>query len=330
MRLFKISQLKNYIASRRAKTAPVCTHDPVTICLFVTDRCTLSCKWCLRQKGLFQTQRPDMTIEDARRILAYFPKATHLSLAGFGEPLLVNDIFRMASEFRKRPMRCSLITNGTLLEERLDEVMSSGLHRVSISINSPDAKDYRDICGGTDSTFGKVMKGVRLLSERRRSRRPYIHISFVLTKDILGRINDIIGLARDAGADFLDLHNLIAHGDDRYKGMLCQDDREVIEELEGFKKKDPGIVVKWPRLVKKGLTRPERICPSLWEWLGVDAEGNTAGCSKAMPASMAHGNLFKEGAGVWNNGFRKDLRASFLSRKPFVLECCASCTEVQP
>ncbi len=333
MRLFTIAQLKNFIRARHGRGSTQCAYQPTSICLFLTDRCTLSCKWCLRQTEPRRTQRPDMTVEDAKRILGYFPRATHLSLAGFGEPLLVKDVFRMAREFGKRPMRTSIITNGTLLSDRLDEALSAGLHRISISINSLNADDYSRVCGGDDGSFNKVISGVRLMSERRKSKRPYIHISFVLTRDLLDRTTDIIRLARDAGADYLDLHNLIAHGRDDYAGVLTDDDQDVLEKLKVLQKKDFGIVVRWPRLVRKGLERPLRQCAPLWDWLGIDVEGNTAGCSKAMGADRTYGNLFSEGRGVWNNAFRKDMRERFLSSTPFSsfsVDCCRSCTEVQP
>ncbi len=332
MRLFGINQLKNFIEARYGRSRAHCAYEPTSICLFVTDRCTLSCKWCLRQNDQKEmpAQRPDMTLNDAKMILDCFPKATHLSLAGFGEPFLADDVFKMAHELGKRPMRTSIITNGTLLTERLQEALGAGLHRISISINALNSEDYKKVCGGGDSAFNNVIKGVRQISEKRPSKRPYIHISFVLTRDIFGRTAEIISLAKDAGADYLDLHNLISHGRGSYEGVLTDDDAEVVGKIDEWRKKDFGIAVRWPRLVRKGLERPARPCAPLWDWLGVDVEGNTAGCSKALHACRTYGNLFSEGAGVWNNSFRENLRRGFVSGSGFPLECCMSCTEVQP
>jgi MoaA/NifB/PqqE/SkfB family radical SAM enzyme len=326
------AQLTNYLKSKWIPKSPVCRNEPVMICLFVTNRCTLSCRWCLRQTGPVADagRRPDMTFEQVKRVFSYFPSTTHLSLAGFGEPLLVENLFKVIREATGRPMRTRIITNGTLLLERIDEIVRAKLEQISISVNSLTASDYMSACGGSASTFSNVLRGIQLLAEKRRSRKPTLHLSFVLTRDLFNRTREIIKFAEEARVDHLDLHNLIAYsGTEDYNGMLTDDDSEVISRLQEWKKQTFRVNVGWPKLVRKGLQMPERICGPLWDWLGVDMDGNTAGCSKAMPAKSGYGNLFEEGSGVWNNGFRRKLRAAFLNRE-FLFESCKSCTVVQP
>jgi MoaA/NifB/PqqE/SkfB family radical SAM enzyme len=271
-----------------------------------------------------------MTFETSKKLLDYFPEATHLSLAGFGEPLLVADLFEIITESKKRPMRISIITNGTLLAERIEDMAAAGFHRVSISMNSLSSNDYQSTCGGSENTFSNVIKGIELLVKRRKSVRPYIHLSFVLMRDLFDQAQDIIRFAEDARVDYLDLHNLIPHdkGAD-YEGVLTVDDEEVVRRLSEWRRRNYTVQVRWPRLIKRGLGRPARPCNSSWDWLGIDLEGNTAGCSKAMPTKRKYGNLFEEEDKVWNNEFRKSLRAGFL-KKEFLYDCCKTCTEVQP
>lgn len=331
-KLFSISQLNNYRIARWGTKTIECKNEPVTICLFMTDRCTLSCKWCLRQsnQNFKADMRQDMKMEHVTRILSYFPKATHLSLAGFGEPLLVEDLFRIVSAVKARPMRINMITNGTLLLDRIDELKHAQLHRISISINSLNAADYISTCGGSEHTFNNILKGIQVLVAKRKSKRPCLHLSFVLTRDLFSRTREIITFAEETGVDHLDLHNLIAYGGTKdYKGMLTDDDEEVTEKLKEWQKKSFRVKVGWPRLIRKGLERPARICNPLWDWFGIDVEGNTAGCSKAMPTNEKYGNLFKEGSKVWNNEFKQRLRTNFLA-KNFLHDCCKSCTVVQP
>ncbi len=332
-KFFTIPQIANFTICKYAIKKAECWNEPVKISLIVTDRCTLSCKWCFRQtdEALTSTARPDMTLDIARRIVKYFPKATHLGLVGFGEPLLVDDLFEIAVEFRKRPMRVNMITNGTLIVDRIDEIIGAGLHRISVSVNSLDSHDHRSISSGSESTFNNVLKGIRLLSERRNSSTPYLHLSFVLTRNLFDRTQEIIKFAEKAGVDFLDLHNLILHNNsNNYAEMLTSDDDEVVSKLSEWSRKEYKVRVGWPRLVQKKLEKPIRICKSSWDWLGVDMEGNTAGCSKAMPANEKFGNLFQEGKGVWNNEFRQNLRINFLKERKILLRCCKTCTEIQP
>jgi radical SAM protein with 4Fe4S-binding SPASM domain len=270
-----------------------------------------------------------MTLEAARQILAYFPGASHLSLAGFGEPLLAQDLFRIIAEARKRPMRVSIITNGTLLRDRMDELLRAKAHSVSISMNSLDAADYQRVCGGSENTFQRLLEGIEMLIGKRTVSRPLVRISFVLSRNLLDRTEEMIRLAEKMKVDSLDFHNMIQHDLSKgFQGMLTADDEEVLRRFSEWSRRSYKVKIGWPKLIKKSLSRPENICYPSWDWLGVDMEGNVAGCSKVMTAKKKYGNLFSEGNKVWNNEFRKELRAEFLKRE-FLYDCCKTCTEVQ-
>lgn len=332
MDFFSFKQLLNLAASRYLKKTSVCMCEPQAICLYVTDRCTLSCEWCLRQSPSYEASsgRHDMTLEDARKIVGFFPKATHLSIAGFGEPLIVKDVFKIVQELKKRPMRISLITNGTLLLDRMDEVVKARLRQISVSINSIDPIQYGVVSGSSEKTFNTVVQGVQTLAQKRGS-DTRLQISFVITRNLLDSVPDIIRFAEDIGVDYLVLHNLISHTDFiDYTGVLTDDDEVVINKFKEWKSKEYKVKVFWPTLVKKGLENPAHICVPMWEWIGIDMEGNTAGCSRAMGASKQYGNIFKEGKDVWNNEFRKALRRSFIKGDTFLYDCCRTCAQVQP
>lgn len=332
MRIFSFSQLTNYLLAKWGSQSYECKNEPNQICLYVTDRCTLSCKWCLRQSEpeKYIHQRSDMSFQLAQRILEYFPKATHLSLAGFGEPLMVDDLFKITAEFKKRPMKVSIVTNGTLLLERINDILHAEFHSIFISINSLDAIDYKLVCGGNKDTFSNVLKGIHLLTEKRRSTMPSIDLGFVLTRDLFYRTPEIIKFAEEMNAKRLYLHNLIPHHNYKdYTGILTTDDEEVVTKLSEWKRVKYKVQVCWPKLVQKGLEKPARICKPLWNWLGVDIEGNTAGCHRAMGISREYGNVFQEGKQVWNNAFRKKLRMCFLKNE-FMFDCCKTCVEIQP
>lgn len=271
-----------------------------------------------------------MTLEGARKIVGYFPKATHLSIAGFGEPLIVKDVFKIVQELKKRPMRVSLITNGTLLQDRMDEVVQARLRQISVSINSIDPIQYGVVSGSSEKTFNTVVQGVQTLAQKKGS-DTRLQISFVITRNLLDSVPDIIRFAEDIGGDYLVLHNLISHTDfNDYTGVLTDDDEVVINKFKEWKSKEYKVKVFWPTLVKKGMGRPARICIPMWEWIGIDMDGNTAGCSRAMGASKQYGNIFKEGKDVWNNEFRKSLRRSFIKGETFLYDCCRTCKDVQP
>jgi sulfatase maturation enzyme AslB (radical SAM superfamily) len=244
---------------------------------------------------------------------------------------MVDDLFKITAEFKNRPMKISIVTNGTLLVERIHDILHAEFQSIFISINSLDAIDYKLVCGGNENTFNNVLKGIQLLTEKRRSSKPYIYLGFVLTRDLFNRTPEIINFAEETKADCLYLHNLIPHDNyNNYTGILTTDDEEVATRMSEWKRKKYKIQVGWPRLVHKGLEKPARICKPLWNWFGIDMHGNTAGCHKVMGTSKDYGNAFQEGKKVWNNEFRKKLRMSFLNGNKFLFDCCKTCTEIQP
>ncbi len=336
-KFYSISQLTNYCLEKWGHKTFRCKNDPLQICLFVTDRCTLSCKWCLRQidsskyySSNFDKMRSDITFERAKEILQYFPNTGHVNFAGFGEPLMVDDLFKINSEFKKRPMRTSMITNGTLLLDRMNDVLNARFCYVSVSLNSLDSEDYASTCGSSENTFNQVVNGIQSLAKKRKSSKPRLHVSFVLTRDLFSRTQEIIKLAKEVNADTLDLHNLIPHENNSgYDGILTTDDEEVVSRIAEWKKEKHDLQINWPTLVQKGLKKPENMCTPLWNWLGIDMEGNTAGCHKAMGTSQDYGNLFKDGKAVWNNEFRREIRSYFLDNNKFVLDCCRTCVVSQ-
>ncbi|MBI2471501.1 MAG: radical SAM protein [Planctomycetes bacterium] len=337
-KFYSFKQLYNYLLFKLGHRNSRCKNAPVQICLFVTDRCTLSCNWCLRQSDSsnhfskhFNKTRPDLSLDVARKIMQYFPRAGHVNFAGFGEPLLNEDLFRINAEFKKHPMRTSIITNGTLLLDRIDEIIQAGFHYIEISINSLDAQNYLSTCGGDENTFNKIVRGIQSLAEKRKVGKYLLSLSFVLTRNLVDQLGEVIKFAEDIKVDGLTLHNLIPHNNyNDYTGVLTCDDDEVVAKISEWKRKNIKVKIDWPSLVRKGLERPARACIPLWNWIGIDMEGNTAGCHRAMGTNKEYGNLFKEGKNVWNNEFRKKLRESFLKRDKFLFDCCKTCVEAQP
>ena len=326
---FSLSQLFNFLRAEAGPHRPVCGHQPTSVCLFMTGKCNLKCEWCYRNTNESLTTTGNMSLAAAGKILAVFPKATHLILAGFGEPLLAPDVFKIASVFSARPMRVSLISNGLLLYDRAKELLSSGVRSISISLNAPDAASYVKVCGAQPSDFDRVLAGVREIVKHERRKRPILRISSVVSRENIARTEELIRLAEDLGVDSLDLHSLIVYSQAADSSqLLAASEQSVLQQLELLKKKKYGISINWPEPVAK-LSRPSSACSELWSWIGVDAEGNTAGCQKAMGPSPVYGNIFTDGGEVWNNKYRTDMRNAFLKRE-FLCDCCKICSEVQP
>ncbi|MDM7939838.1 MAG: radical SAM protein [Methanothrix sp.] len=82
------------------------------VVLEVTGRCNLSCNYCYRREGA------SVDLHDSSLILSQFAELmpSFLIVSG-GEPLLAENIFTLAKEFKKVCKRLILTTNGSLVKE---------------------------------------------------------------------------------------------------------------------------------------------------------------------------------------------------------------------
>ena len=99
----------------------------------ITNACNMSCSFCLgtsRKKRMMTASEFEYVAERLADLTDY------VYLHVLGEPLLhpeLPEIIRIASE---RALKVAITTNGTLLDKRGDELISSGVYKVSISLHS--------------------------------------------------------------------------------------------------------------------------------------------------------------------------------------------------
>ncbi|MDN5559529.1 MAG: GTP 3',8-cyclase MoaA [Ruaniaceae bacterium] len=117
----------------------------------LTDRCNLRCTYCMPAEGLpwipGEEVLTDGEISRLLRIAVEMLGITKIRFTG-GEPLLrkgLEGIIEGASALSTaagQPPELSLTTNGLGLDKRLDSLVSAGLNRVNISLDSLDSERY--------------------------------------------------------------------------------------------------------------------------------------------------------------------------------------------
>jgi radical SAM protein with 4Fe4S-binding SPASM domain len=126
-----------------------------------TRNCNLSCQHCRMEENLLDTE---LSTDQARHLIdsiAAFSSPI-LILSG-GEPLMRPDIFEIASYASAQRIKTAMATNGTLLNQtHIKEIQSSGIQRVSVSIDGVDARTH-DNFRNSEGAFDKAMNGIDLL-----------------------------------------------------------------------------------------------------------------------------------------------------------------------
>lgn len=99
----------------------------------ITNTCNMHCTFChghSRKAGMLQEKEFLHILEQLKGQTAYI--YYHL----MGEPLLHPLLPRFLALAKEQGFKSVITTNGTLLSKRGDEILSAGLHKVSISLHS--------------------------------------------------------------------------------------------------------------------------------------------------------------------------------------------------
>ncbi len=117
--------------------------------LSVTDRCNLRCAYCMPEAEYVWLPRDSLLgFEEISRLLDVFTRigVNRVRLTG-GEPLLRRDLPSLIRMLAGKPALTdiALTTNGVLLAEQAAALKESGLHRVTISLDTLDADRFRTL-----------------------------------------------------------------------------------------------------------------------------------------------------------------------------------------
>src|SRR5579872_3848462 len=115
----------------------------------VTDRCNLRCEYCMPEQDYVWLPREELlTFEELASLVGVFTSlgVTDVRLTG-GEPLLRRDLDRLVAMLAANPRirDLALTTNGVLLAEQAQALRRTGLHRVTVSLDTLCADRFRTL-----------------------------------------------------------------------------------------------------------------------------------------------------------------------------------------
>lgn len=118
----------------------------------VTDRCNLRCIYCMPPEGIRSIPHDRiLTYDEIARVcrIGTGLGISKIRLTG-GEPLVRKGLTGLVEMVRKIPgiEKVSLTTNGILLSDNINELVSNGLDGVNISLDTLDPVCYRELTRG--------------------------------------------------------------------------------------------------------------------------------------------------------------------------------------
>lgn len=135
--------------------------------LSITDRCNFRCKYCMPEQGI--TKIPHDKIISYEHIVRLVQAASEIGINKIrltgGEPLTRKDLPKLVKKIDGIDGidDLSLTTNGSLLEGLSNELASSGLDRVNVSLDAIDPDKFTEITRRCD--VEKVLSGISAATE---------------------------------------------------------------------------------------------------------------------------------------------------------------------
>lgn len=189
-----------------------------------TGACNLECRHC-RASATGRAGGDELSEEEARYLIEEIAELHPMLILSGGEPLLRPDILSLAEHATSLGIRTSLATNGTLLSEELAErIASSGIRRVSVSLDGATQEVHDTIRG--PGSFRAAERGMDCLKGILD-----LQINFTITRQNEHQVSEIFDLAEEKGARALHLFFLVPTGRGRQEDAVTAERQEALLAL---------------------------------------------------------------------------------------------------
>ncbi len=310
-------------------------YKPIQISCYLTDKCTLNCNFCphhslYRDKNYPFLHNPlqDMSFETFRRVIDTFPETIRITLAGVGEPFLNRDIFRMIDYAISNRKLITVISNGTLLEDNIEELLKRRIFSLCISLNVESQIEYYKLTNNSKYEFNSIVSALQNFTKKNNGRIK-LNLTYVVSKQNIFNIDKILRFVEEKLPDVSSVifHNVIYFGIEQeypLEETLRDDDIEVVNYLEQLKKRvnDYPFEIVFPQLRN---TKGAITCEDLFTHLLIDSEGNVSNCGRCITPQKEFGNFFKDGREVWNNDYFQKMRLMSLKKEFNQHPVCKNC-----
>lgn len=183
------------------------TTGPLWLLAELTYACPLQCAYCSNPVD-FARQGTELDTDDWKRVFAQARElgALQLGLSG-GEPLARQDLDELVAHARGLGYYSNLITSGVGLDAaRVHALKAAGLDHVQISFQAPEAQ-LNDYIAGTRAYAHKI----DMARAVKAAGLPMV-LCFVIYRDNIGQIEQMLALARELEADYVELATVQYYG----------------------------------------------------------------------------------------------------------------------
>jgi len=291
----------------------------------LTYKCPLQCPYCSNPLD-YSKHSSEISTEDWKRVLSQARKmgAVQLGFSG-GEPLTRQDLPELVQHARQLGYYSNLITSGYgLTEEKIIQLKEAGLDHIQVSIQA-SSKELNDHIAGTESYETK--KQVAHLVKKHGY--PMV-LCVVIHRENIHQMTQILEMAEELGADYLELANTQYYGWAHENRDLLMPTKEQFEEAEviaqAYKEKVAGKMKIYYVIPDFHEDRP-KACMNGWgtTFLTIAPDGAALPCHSAreLPGLDCPNVTEHSVEEIWN----ESKAFNFFRGTEWMKEPCRSCDE---
>ena len=293
----------------------------------LTYACPLQCPYCSNPID-YSKYPSELSTEDWKRVLTEARKmgAVQLGFSG-GEPLTRQDLVELVRHARGLGYYSNLITSGYgMTEEKIVQLKEAGLDHIQVSIQA-STQELNDHIAGTQSFLHK--KNVARLVKKHGY--PMV-LCVVVHRENIHQMPDILAMAEELGADYLELANTQYYGWAHINRDMLMPTREQFEQAEAiaqaFKDKVAGRMKIYYVVPDYYEDRP-KACMNGWgtTFLTIAPDGMALPCHEArvLPGLDCPNVRDFSVEYIWN----ESKAFNFFRGDEWMKEPCRSCDEKQ-
>jgi len=211
---------------------------PRLIAWELTQACNLRCLHCRASATMEKSQEELSPEEGIKFIESLLEVGRPILILTGGEPLMREDVFQLAHKATDLGLRVVLATNATMIDDEIaKKIVASGIKRVSISLDGPDAASH-DNFRGVSGAFSQALKGIDALKRIGVE----FQINTTITKRNFHLIEAMAKMALGLGAKALHIFLLVPTGrgkDLADEAISAVDYERVLHEFYNLSQRSP-------------------------------------------------------------------------------------------